>query len=109
MGSATRNAGLLPDSYSYTASEDRATGFVRFGIQFSVEGEYLQIRRMLAELQSSPEFLIVERLSLVGDEDPVSRDLKMTVAIATFLAEADEQQLRRLTGGISEAAEVDGG
>jgi Tfp pilus assembly protein PilO len=109
VGSATRNAGLLPDSFTYSANEDRGTGFIRFGVQFSVEGEYGQIRQMLAELQASPEFLVVQNLSLSGDEDPVSRDLAITVSIATYLAEADEQQLRRLTGGIKGAAEGDDG
>ncbi len=105
VGSATRNAGLLPGSYSYSAQEDTKTGFVRFSINFGVEGEYPQIREMLAELQSSPEFLLVEGLSLAGDDDPVSRELKISVRIATFLVEADPQQLRRLTAGISGAAE----
>jgi Tfp pilus assembly protein PilO len=104
VGSATRDAGLLPGSYSYSASVDKDTGFIRFGIQFSVEGEYRQIRQMLAELQSSPEFLVVEGLSLTGDEDPISQKLKLAVRIATFLVEADPQQLRRLTGGVAEAA-----
>ncbi len=100
VGSATRNAGLRPDSYTYSASEEKTTGFIRFSIGFSVSGEYRQIREMLAELQASPEFLVVENLSLSGDTDPVSRELDMSVRIATFLSEADEQQLRRLTGGI---------
>lgn len=60
---------------------------------------------MLAELQSSPEFLLVEGLSLSGDDDPVLQELKISVRIATFLVEADPQQLRRLTAGISGAAE----
>jgi hypothetical protein len=103
VGSATRNAGLLPGSYSYSASEDRNTGFVRFGIQFAVEGEYGQIREMLAELQTSPEFLLVEGLSLVGDTDPVSQNLSISVRIATFLMEADPRQLQRLTSGVTVA------
>ena len=109
VGSATRNAGLLPDSFTYSADEDRGAGFIRFGVQFSVVGEYRQIRQMLAELQASPEFLVVEKLSLSGDEDPVSRDLGMTVSIVTYLAEADAQQLRRLTGGIAHPAGGDDG
>ena len=103
VGSATRNAGLLPGGYSYSASEDRNTGFIRFGIQFAVEGEYSQIRQMLAELQTSPEFLLVEGLSLVGDTDPVSQNLSITVRIATFLMEADPRQLQRLTSGVNVA------
>lgn len=109
VGSATRNAGLLPGSYSYSAAEDAKTGFVRFSIQFGVEGKYGQIRQMLAELQSSPEFLLVEGLSLSGDEDPIAQELKISVRIATFLVDADPEQLRRLTGGISGAAEESDG
>lgn len=105
VGSATREAGLLPGTFNYTAGNDKETGYIRFGIHFSVEGEYSQIRRMLAALQSSPEFLVVEGLNLSGDEDPVSRELAISVNIATFLAEADAGQLRRLTGGITKAAE----
>jgi hypothetical protein len=109
VGSATRNAGLLPGSYSYAATEERGSGFIRFSIMFSVEGEYRQIRQMLADLQSSDEFLLVEGLSLTGDSDPVSRELGISVRIATFLVEADPEHLRRLTGGISVATEGAGG
>ena len=105
VGTATREAGILPSSFSYSAADDQATGFIRFGIQFSVDAEYMQIRRMLAALQSSPEFLVVDTLNLAGDEDPVSRKLAISVHISTFLAEADAGQLRRLTGGIVNAAE----
>jgi len=109
VGSASRNAGLLPGSFSYSAREDKTTGFIRFSIGFSVSGEYQNIRQMLNELQASPEFLVVENLSLSGAEDPVSRELDMSVLIATFLSEADERQLRRLTGGIVSASESDDG
>jgi len=101
VGSATRNAGLLPGTYSYSAKEDRKTGYIRFGVQFSVEGEYRQVRQMLAELRSSPELLIVEGLGLAGEQEAVSRNLRISVSIATFLSEANEEQLRRLTGGFA--------
>ena len=105
VGTATREAGLLPGSFSYSAADSRETGFIRFAVRFSVDGEYQQIRQMLSALQSSPEFLVVETLNLAGAEDPLSRDLKISVSIATFLAEADSSQLRRLTGGITSPAE----
>ena len=98
VGSATRGAGLLAGSYSYSAAEDSRTGLIRFSVRFSVEGEYPQIRQMLAALQSSPEFLVVDALSLSGDEDPVTRTLDISVSVSTFLAEADIAQLQRLIG-----------
>lgn len=105
VGTATREAGMRPSSFGYSANDDQVTGFIRFGIQFSVDAEYMQIRHMLATLQSSPEFLVVDNLNLTGDEDPVSRELAISVHISTFLAEADAGQLRRLTGGLAAAAE----
>lgn len=109
VGAATREAGILPSTFTYSAKEEQQTGFIRFGVRFSVQAEYQQIRQMLAALQESPEFLVVENLNLTGDEDPIKRELAISVNIATFLAEADQAQLRRLTGGIVETAEsVDG-
>ena len=105
VGSATREAGLLPETFSYSANDNRATGFIRFGIRFSVDAEYEQIRQMIAAVQASPEFLVIEDLNLVGDEESLTRDLSISVTLATFLAEADEAQLRRLTGNITQPNE----
>jgi Tfp pilus assembly protein PilO len=99
VGDATRDAGLLPGSFSYSAKEEKGLGYVRFGIGFQVVGEYAQIRSMLAALQASPEFLIVDGLSLAKDEDPASRSLNIGVRISTYLGAVDPDRLRRLTGG----------
>jgi Tfp pilus assembly protein PilO len=104
VGSATRDAGLLPGSYSYSANEDRNLGYVRFGIGFQVVGEYAQIRQMLASLQGSPEFLIVDALSLTKANDLASRELDIGVRLSTYLSEVDPDRLHRLTGGIVEQA-----
>jgi hypothetical protein len=101
-GAATRESGLLPGTYSYTANEDKKLGYVRFGVGFQVDGEYAQIRKMLALLQASPEFLIVDGLTLVKDDDPASRSLKIGVRLSTYLGQVDPDRLRRLTGGIVE-------
>ena len=105
VGSATRDAGLLPGAYSYSAKEEKRLGYVRFGIGFQVVGEYAQIRKMLASLQASPEFLIVGGLSLSKDEDLASRALNIGVRISTYLGEVDPERLLRLTGGIIETGE----
>jgi Tfp pilus assembly protein PilO len=102
VGSATRDAGLLPGTYSYSAKEDKDLGYVRFGIGFQVIGEYAQIRSMLASLQASPEFLIVDGLVLGKDEDPASRALDIGVRISTYLGAVDPDRLRRLTGAVAE-------
>lgn len=108
VGEATRDAGLLPGSYSYSADEEKRLGYVRFGVAFQVTGEYAQIRKMLASLHASPEFLIVDALSLSKDEDLASRTLEMGVRLSTYLGEVDPERLRRLTAGISEETETGG-
>jgi Tfp pilus assembly protein PilO len=100
---ATREAGLQPGSFSYTAAEERKTGYVRFGIQFAVEGDYAQLRRLLASLQASPEFLIIENVGIDGERESNRQPLKIGIRVATYLAEADQETLRRLTGGIRAA------
>jgi Tfp pilus assembly protein PilO len=100
VGGATREAGLLPGSFNYSAIENKKLQHVRFGIQFSVAGEYPQIRRLLAALQASPQFLIVEHIGFAGEEEATSRDLHISLKLATVFAEADRQLLQRLTGGI---------
>lgn len=105
VGTATREAGLLPGTYSYTAKDENRLGYVRFGIAFQVVGEYPQIREMLASLQASPEFLIVDGLTLTKDDDAASRTLYIGVRISTYLDEVDPERLLRLTGGIVESEE----
>lgn len=109
-GSATRESGLLPGAYSYSAKDEKQLGYVRFGIGFQVVGEYAQIRKMLALLQASPEFLIVDGLTLSKDDDQASRSLKIGVRLSTYLGQVDPDRLRRLTGGIveTEAEPADG-
>jgi len=104
VGLATRSAGLLPGAYKYEADEERKTGYIRFSIQFAVKGRYEQIRQMIAALQSSPEFLIVESISFSGDEEANIQELAISVRVSTYLSEASRETLDRLTGGIRQAA-----
>lgn len=104
VGLATRSASLLPGSYKYEAEEDQKTGYVRFSIQFSVTGEYAQIRKLIAAVQSSPEFLVVEQIAFTGDEAAATQELTVAVRVATYLSEANRETLDRLTGGIRGAA-----
>jgi Tfp pilus assembly protein PilO len=103
VGRSTREAGLLPSSFSYSAIENKRLQHVRFGIQFSVVGEYSQIRHLLSSLQASPQFLIVEHIGFSGEEEATSRELNISLKLATLFAEADQELLRRLTGGLRPA------
>lgn len=104
IGLATRSAGLLPGTYKYQAEEEKRTGYVRFSISFSVTGEYAQIRKLIAVLQSSPEFLVVEDVGFSGDEETATQELSIAVRVATYLSDANRATLDRLTGGIRQVA-----
>jgi len=96
LGGGVRDAGLMPGSYNYSWSDEKDLELVRFEISFAVVGEYAQLRRMLSSLQTSPQFLVVSRLSLAGEAQATTRDLRIGVTIATYVARADLDQLRAL-------------
>lgn len=89
IGSASREAGMLPDGFSYREVVDKRTDGVRFGTGFSVEGTYEQVRTLLASLQASPQFLIIDSISFKGEEDARSQVLSIRLQVSTYLAEAE--------------------
>lgn len=93
---ATRGAGLHPARFGYDAKEDAKSGLIRFGIRFSVEGTFQQIEKLLASLQSSEEFLIIDQLRLKGEEGTQSNRLKISIHVSTYLVQADRALLQRL-------------
>jgi Tfp pilus assembly protein PilO len=108
VGSATRNSGLLPSTYSYSAQDDKQVEFTRFSVHFSVRGRYDQVRQMLAELQQSPEILIVDSLSLTGEEVIASKELSITIRLSTYLSQVDQRMLEDLNRGLIKVGGEDG-
>jgi Tfp pilus assembly protein PilO len=100
VGDATRGAGLRPSTFSYSTRQESRESFTKFTIRFNVIGQYAQVRQMLATVQSSPEFLMVTRLGLAGEEQAMSRDLSVSIELATYLSSVDEALLKRLQRGL---------
>jgi hypothetical protein len=97
-------AGLSPERISYSALPDKKSGLVHFAATFGVTGSYEQIRQCVNLLEGSPQFIIVERLGLRGDDAAVSLDVAVQLTVATFFADADTGMLREL--GIDELPQV---
>ena len=95
---ATRGAGLLPASFSYSSNDDRRIGAVSFSINFAVAGRYEQVRNMIGSLQSSSEFLIIDSVAFRGEQEATTRDIRIAVGVSTVLSSADTQTLRLLNG-----------
>lgn len=96
VGSASRGAGLLPEGFSYREVVDKRTGGIRFGIGFSVDGTFEQVRDLLVSLQASPQFLIIDSINFKGEEDAISQVLSIRLQVSTYLAEAELGKLRQL-------------
>ncbi len=96
VGLASKVAGLLPAGFSYRETINNKTGGVRFGISFSVEGTYEQIRSLLVSLQASPQFLIIDSISFKGEEDARSQVLSIRLQVSTYLAETELGKLQAL-------------
>ncbi len=96
VGVISRDAGLIPNSFGYVVQREEKTGGVRFGIGFSVDGTYPQVRQLLTGLQASPQFLIIDSISFKGEEDARSQNLGIGLQVSTYLAEAEPEALRVL-------------
>jgi Tfp pilus assembly protein PilO len=104
VGAIARGAGLIPQAFGYTLGREEESGGVRFAISFSVDGTYQQVRQLLSGLQASPQFLIIDRISFKGEEDPRSQSLAIRLQVSTYLADAEPEELRALV----ELLEADG-
>jgi len=99
VGQASRAAGLRPEKFAYSAKEVKKLGLFEFTVKFSVEARYAAVVKLLEELRNSTEFLIVDRLSLAGEENSTTDTLRLGIRVKTYVAEADEALLEALRAG----------
>ncbi len=102
--SRARQAGLQPERISYAAVEDRKTGIVHFTATYSLEGTYDQIRYVIYLLEDSPQFVVLERLSLRGQEDASSLDVAVQLGVGTYFADVDEGLMKQY--GVKEVTDA---
>ncbi len=99
VGEAARGAGLRPEKFSYTAKEVKKLNLFEFSVKFSVEARYTAVVKLLEHLRNSPQFLIVDRLSLAGEEGSTTDTVRLGIRVKTYVAEADEALLEALRAG----------
>jgi Tfp pilus assembly protein PilO len=75
----TRGAGLRPDAISYQSTDEPGTDSLT--MTFSVSGPYADVKRLLAGLERSKRFLVVEQVGLSGGSeiDPDVVNISITV------------------------------
>jgi hypothetical protein len=63
----TREAGFMPPTVSF--AEDAVPGADRLTVSFRVEGRYPDVKRLLWAFETSPGFLVPERVQVTLDEN----------------------------------------
>jgi len=75
--------GLRVDRQTSNPKPQSDSGLVKFSYRASLSGNYRNIRRFVHELETAPEFLVLENLQL-RQSDIEDRGLNVEVEIATY-------------------------
>lgn len=94
--SQAQAAGLQPERIGYSSRAEDRSGVVLFRATYALEGTYDAIRRCIHNLESSPQFIIIESLGLRGREDASSLDIAVQISVGTFFSDYDEDYLREI-------------
>ena len=92
----THAAGLRPERINYTAVADPKSGMVHFSAIFALAGTYEEVRRCVNLLESSPQFVVVERLAVRSEDDAGSLAVGVQLSVGTYFVDADTGMLRQL-------------
>lgn len=83
-----RSRGLDPDRITYNASPVKGTGLVRFTIRFPLQGAYETLEDFVRAAEDSPNFLIVDSVSIrEGEGDRI----RLEVELATYFQAPDAE------------------
>jgi Tfp pilus assembly protein PilO len=78
-----QQCGLRVERQTSDPKSQRDSNLVKFTYRASLSGEYRNIRRFVHELETAPEFLVLENLQL-RQSDIENRGLTVDVEIATY-------------------------
>lgn len=83
MEQLARQSGLRLERETSNPKPERDSQLVKFTYTASLSGEYRNIRRFIHELETAPEFLVLENVELSQSETE-NRGLNVNVQIATY-------------------------
>lgn len=85
--SLVATAGLAPSSITYPEDELEEFGLERRGVNFGVEGSYINLRRLMNLLELSDSFLTLEEVNLSGRG--AEGNLRITLRLSTLFSTQD--------------------
>jgi hypothetical protein len=93
VNAITQKAGFQPSTVGF--AEDAAPGGDRLTVSFGVEGRYADIKRLLYAFETSPKFLLLERVQVSLDENAPDV-LKVALAVSHYFHGEGPRPARRL-------------
>lgn len=104
VGMRAQKVALFPERIAYTARKDEKSGLVHFAATYELTGSYEQLRRYMAELESMPQFVVIERLGLRGEGSAQSTDISLQMVVGTYFSDWDEALLKQVGAQEAESA-----
>lgn len=79
------DADLEITQVSYQPEMDKETGFLRYGLSFSVKGHYGKVKKLIHLLERSERILLVDKITLSGAGGKKDRDsVNLNIALTTY-------------------------
>ena len=78
-------AGLTIHQISFRQEPDKDMSLLHYGLNFSVIGNYEQLKKFLYLLEQSPRILLIEKISFVGVQK--GQDINLKLQLSTFFQE----------------------
>lgn len=79
-----RETNLRHETQTATPSQTRDSTLQKWTLTAVLTGEYRDIRRFLHQLETAPEFLVLERVDLKQSENDRDRGITVTIQVATY-------------------------
>ena len=77
-------AGLAIDQIGYQPKELPGQALLRYGLAFTVRGDYGQIKRFIHALEQSDRLLVIDSLTLSGEREFGAATVELRLQLATF-------------------------
>ena len=82
----SKRAGLEIHQINFQPEIEKETGFLRYGLNFSVKGSYAQVKQFIHLLENAQRILLVEKIALTGSTtgNTGGYDVSLRVELATY-------------------------
>jgi hypothetical protein len=88
----TRKAGFMPSTISF--AENQVPGADRLTLSFRIEGRYADVKKLLYAFETSPEFLVPERVQVTLDQNAPDV-LRVALSVAHYFRAEGPRAVRR--------------